>query len=178
MIHPHFYIRTDDPSFKQHYIKVVYEQVVMVYYDGACCHIHLVNEQKIKMFCSLSDCYIKYFKLVEEFIRASADYIININHIIGVGKVKNGYMDVHLTNANKATLRSSHLYAQRILSYDRKKYTIQGTPRLSTDSLRKDEIILECTNPLSARKTIKEELGEKVTIAYIRSRLKTLTSYG
>lgn len=178
MITEHFYIRND--ALKPAYTKINFDNVIMVYSDGTASHFYLMSGQeiiKIKVQLSIADCYIKYFKRMEEFIRSSSDYIININHIVGVNKPKNGYMDIEMRGNNKAMLRLSHLYAQKILRSDKKSAPFATLPRQSTDSVKKDEIILEYPNAMQARKKIKEDLGEKVGIAYIRQRMRTLSSY-
>lgn len=177
MITEHFYIR-DDAS-KLVYTKINYNDVIMVYSDGNCCYFYLTNTAsgKIKIYSTIADCYIKYFKGVDQFIRSSAEFIININNIVGANKIKNGHLEIILSEGNKATLRITHLYAQKILKCDRKSSTLASIPRMVNDSIKKDEIILEYPNAMLARRKIKEDLGEKVSIAYIRNRMKTLSSY-
>jgi len=178
MITEHFYIQND--AMNPSYTKINFENVIMVYTDGRSSHFYLQdgNEiNKIKVQLTIEDCYVKYFKRMEEFIRSSPDYIININYILGINKPKNGYMDVEMKGNNKALLRVSHLYAQKIIRSDKKAAPFASIPRTATDSIKKDELILEYPNAMQARKKIKEDLGEKVSIQYIRQRMKTLSSY-
>lgn len=177
MVNAHFFIHDD--RFKIPYQKIDYSAVSMVYYDGNYCHICLANKDSIKIKISLSDCYIKYFKPQEEFIRSAENYIININHIIGASKRDKAFLNIFLTGDNQALLRMSHIYAQRILSGDKKSNVLFNIPRMVDDSVRKDELIIEYSaSPLLARKKIREELNEKVTIPYIRRRLRQILNHG
>jgi len=185
MITEHFYIHSYTGKFA--YTKIIFNDVIMVYSDGDSCYLYLTNayatshgpSNRIKVHISIADCYIKYFRGGEEFIRSSSNYIVNINHIVGANKSKktSGYIDLEMTGGNKALIRTTHLYAQRILRSGKKAASLAGVPRMVTDSMKKDEIILEYTNPMQARKKIKEELGEKVGVAYIRQRIKALSLY-
>jgi hypothetical protein len=180
MIVEHFYIQND--TAKPPFLKVNYENVIMVHSDGTSANFYIASPDKaglvrVKLKISIADCYVKYFKQMDEFIRASTDYIVNINHIVGATNYKNGYMTLEMTYNNRASLRLSHLYAQKILRITKKPVSFASMPRDKTDSVKKDEIILEYPNPMQARKKIKEDLGEKVGIAYIRQRMKILSSY-
>lgn len=184
MITEHFYIHNTAARFA--FTKVKYDDVIMVYSDGDSCYIYMTKEyqttlgpsNRLRAGLPIADCYIKYFRGAEEFIRASSNYIVNINHIIGANKSRTGgYLDLEMTNGNKASLRMTHLYGQKILRSGKKATSLAGIPRMTIDSVKKDEIILEYPNPLQARKKIKEDLGEKVSVPYIRSRMKILSSY-
>jgi hypothetical protein len=175
MITEHFYLKSEDSKIP--YQKVDYKDVVMVYNAGNYCNIYTLNGSTIKAFLSISDCYIKYFKSQDEFIRCSDDYVVNINHIIGASFPQRSHMELTLAGNNRAVMRVSHLYAKKILASNRRPAQYSSAPRTTSDSVKKDEIILEYSNPMVARKKIKEEFGERVTIAYIRSRLKILSSY-
>ena len=175
MIKEHFYIKSEDKKIT--YQKIDYQDVVMIYYSGGYCNIYTISGVTVKVFLSISDCYIKYFKRQEEFIRTSDDYLVNINHIIGAGSPYRAQIDLFLSDNNRAVIRVSHLYAKKILASNRRSNPLSAAPRLISDSIKKDEIILEFSNPLLARKKIKEEFGEKVTVSYIRSRLKVISSY-
>ena len=179
MVTEHFYLRNDDARMP--YIKVNLDSVIMVQSNGSTSFFYLVSDGgvvKAKSSLSVADCYIKYFKRGDEFIRSSPECIININYIISASRPKNGYMSLEMKGGNKATLRVSHLYAQKIIrSSDKKESSFASMPRTAIDSIKKDEIILEYPNVIQARQKIREELGEKVSTVYIRQRAKTLMSY-
>jgi hypothetical protein len=179
MVTEHFYLKNDEARLP--YIKVNFENVIMVQANGPSSFFYLISGQdviKVKSTVSISDCYVKYFTRADEFIRASPEYIVNINYIVGSTRPRNGYVSLEMKGNHKASLRLSHLYAQKILrSADKKGSSIASLPRTAIDSIRKDEIILEYPNAMQAKKKIREDLGEKVTTVYIRQRLKKLLSY-
>jgi hypothetical protein len=179
MVAEHFYLKNDEATLQ--YTKINFEDVIMVHSVELASFFYLASGQnviKIRSTISISDCYVKYFTRADEFIRSSPEYIVNVNHIVGAAKPKNGYLALEMKGGNKALLRLSHLYAQKIIrSSDKKGSSFAALPRTAIDSIRKDEIILEYPNVMQAKKKIREELDEKVTAIYIRQRVRILLSY-
>ena len=176
MIKEHFYVKSDIE--KMSYTKLTYEEVIMIFYHNHRCNIYTISGAHIKVQMSLVDCFMRFFKSQGQFIRSSEDYIININHIIGADHPKRYAMTIYMANNNMAQMRTTHLYAKKILASNRKTAIIfQSAPKGTQDSTRKDEIILEYPDAMVARNKIREELSERVTVGYVRKRLKELSKY-
>jgi hypothetical protein len=151
--------------------RVLYEDVIMCHLHRGCCVIVLAKKPDITMKNSIDSIYDFYFKKNKSFIRASANYIVNTNHILSAEEKKySSELSLTLTNNNKAMLRRAHDYAYFILNGEYKNKTTQ-----IQDSDAKDDIILsDIKNAHDIVAAIKKLTGEDVSVRYVVKRYKQL----
>lgn len=151
--------------------KVLYEDVIMCHLYRGGCVIVLNKKPDIPMKNTIDSIYDFYFKRHKSFIRASANHIVNTQHIISAEEKKySNELSLTLTNNNKAILRRSHDYAYFILNGEYKTKKTQ-----TEDSEAKDVIIMsDIKNVRDVVEAIKKTTGEDVSPRYVVKRYKQL----
>jgi hypothetical protein len=160
-----FYIKTKN---KHIYQRVSYAEVVMcdVWANGV--RIHLADKPYLWVEATVDTLYDLFFRKNKSFIRASAGFIVNTEHILSAER-RIGEMKLSLTDKKEAILRTGHDYAYFIQNNRRPdEADIQDTPQ-------KDEIICAGGDVNATIQRIKEATGETVNRKYIVRRFKELS---
>ena len=165
-----FYIRKKgDKHILQ---RVYFEDVVMccVWINGVA--IHLANKPYLFVDGTIETVYDLFFRKNKSFIRASAGFIVNTNHILSAELLPDN-IKLSLTDNKTATLRNGHDYAY-FIQHNRYKDEKRNAP---ADSEAKDAIIIkENSDVNSIIAEIKEATGEVVNRRYIVRRYRELKS--
>ena len=165
-----FYIRKKgDKHILQ---RVYFEDVLMccTWVNGVA--IHLVNKPYLFVDGTIETVYDLFFRKNKSFIRASAGFIVNTNHILSAELLPDN-IKLSLTDNKTATLRNGHEYAY-FIQHNRYKDEKKNPP---IDSEAKDLIIIKegaDVNTIIAE--IKEATGEVVNRRYVVRRYRELKS--
>ena len=165
-----FYIRKKgDKHILQ---RVYFEDVLMccTWVNGVA--IHLVNKPYLFVDGTIETVYDLFFRKNKSFIRASAGFIVNTNHILSAELLPDN-IKLTLTDNKTATLRNGHDYAH-FIQHNRYKDEKKNPP---IDSEAKDLIIIKegaDVNTIIAE--IKEATGEVVNRRYVVRRYRELKS--
>lgn len=165
-----FYIRKKGD--KHIFQRVYFEDVLMccTWVNGVA--IHLVNKPYLFVDGTIETVYDLFFRKNKSFIRASAGFIVNTNHILSAELLPDN-IKLSLTDNKTATLRNGHDYAY-FIQHNRYKDEKKNPP---IDSEAKDLIIIKegaDVNTIIAE--IKEATGEVVNRKYIVRRYRELKS--
>jgi hypothetical protein len=165
-----FYIRKKGD--KHTLQRVYFEDVVMVsiWVNGLA--IHLAGKPYLFIDGTIETVYDLFFRKNKSFIRASAHYIVNTNHIVSAELLPDN-VKLTLTDNKTAVLRNGHDYAY-FIQHNRYKDEKKNPP---IDSEAKDLIIIkEGADVNSIIAEIKETTGEVVNRRYIVRRYRELKS--
>jgi hypothetical protein len=152
--------------------RVSFEDVVMVsiWVNGLA--IHLAGKPYLFIDGTIETVYDLFFRKNKSFIRASAHYIVNTNHIVSAELLPDN-IKLYLTDNKTAVLRNGHEYAYFI---QHNRYKDEKRNPL-TDSDAKDAIIIkENSDVNSIIAEIREATGEVVNRRYIVRRYRELKS--
>jgi hypothetical protein len=152
--------------------RVSFEDVVMVsiWVNGLA--IHLAGKPYLFIDGTIETVYDLFFRKNKSFIRASANYIVNTNHIVSAELLLDN-IKLSLTDNKTAVLRNGHEYAY-FIQHNRCKDEKRNPPM---DSDAKDAIIIkENSDVNSIIAEIREATGEVVNRRYIVRRYRELKS--
>ena len=162
-----FYIRVKGDKHVYH--RVFYTDVVMCDVWNGGVRIHLADKPSLwVMEATVETLYDLFFRKNRAFIRASAGFIVNTNHIIKAEMKPDG-VKLTLTDKKEATMRNAHDYTYYIQNNKRKDEV------LVADTPEKDAIIMSNRNVHETIKEIKEATGESVNRKYVVQRFKELS---
>lgn len=161
-----FYIRTKGD--KHIYHRVFYQDVVMCDVWASGVKIHLADKPSLWVEATIETLYDLFFRRNKSFIRASAGFIVNTNHIV-TAEMKPDGVKLTLTDKKEATMRNAHDYTYYIQHNRRKDEMV------TDDTPEKDAIILSQRDVNETIREIKETTGEVVTRKYVVRRFRELS---
>lgn len=161
-----FYIKSKGD--KHIYHRVYYQEVVMcdVWANGV--RIHFPDKPYLWVEATIETMYDLFFRKNKSFIRASAGFIVNTDHIV-TAELKPDGVKLMLTDKKEALLRNGHDYTFYIQNNKRRDEVVV------TDTPEKDAIILSTPDVTVAIAKIQEATGESVSRKYIVKRFKELS---
>jgi hypothetical protein len=161
-----FYIKVKGE--KHIYHRVAYNEVIMCDTFMSGVRIHRFDKPYLWVEATVETLYDLFFRKNKEFIRASAHFIVNTNHIISA-EMRMDNVKLTLSDKKEAILRTGHDY----------NYFIQNNRRRDEevvhDTPEKDAIILAQEGVPETIQKIKEVTGESVSRKYIVKRFKELS---
>jgi hypothetical protein len=161
-----FFIKTKGD--KHIYHRVFYQEVVMCDVWASGVRIHLADKPYLWVEAAIETLHDLFFRKNKSFIRASAGFIVNTEHIVSAEMRPDG-IKLLMADKKEALLRSGHDYAFYIQT-NRKKDEM-----VIEDSQEKDDIILSTPDVTVAIAKIQEATGESVSRKYIVRRFKELS---
>ena len=161
-----FFIKTKGD--KHIYHRVFYQEVVMCDVWASGVRIHLSDKPYLWVEAAIETLYDLFFRKNKSFIRASAGFIVNTEHIVSAEMKPDG-IKLLMADKKEALLRSGHDYAFYIQTNRRKDEMV------IEDSQEKDDIILSTPDVTVAIAKIQEATGESVSRKYIVRRFKELS---
>jgi len=170
----HFFIKILNRDV---YYKVNYDDVIMIDKWAENSRIYCVGQPYLYVAGEVHEVYKKYFNTLNNFIRSSAYYVVNVDHILSAAPMPDATIELKLQDRHTAILRNAHPYTMFIKKEQMAtKKEVQAGRIVHSEA--KDELILAGNeDALSIRKLIREQLGESVTTRYIRKRYVELCSH-
>lgn len=161
-----FYIKTKGD--KHIYHRVHYNDVVMCDVWASGVRIHFPDKPYLWVEATIETLYDLFFRRNKSFIRASAGFIVNTDHIV-TAEMKPDGVKLMLTDKKEAFLRNGHDYTFFIQNNKKRDEMI------TEDTKDKDDIILATPDVNMAIVKIYETTGESVSRRYIVKRFKELS---